>query len=77
MRISARELLAQLLDPASFVSWDRPPVTVAATPRYREDMQQAAVAAGTDESVLTGAGMLRGRRVAVIACEFGFLAGSV
>ncbi|WP_280428956.1 acetyl-coenzyme A carboxylase carboxyl transferase subunits beta/alpha [Nocardia brasiliensis] len=77
MRISARELLGQLLDPASFVSWDRPPVTVAATPRYREDMQQAAVAAGTDESVLTGAGMLRGRRVAVIACEFGFLAGSI
>lgn len=77
MRISARELLGQLLDPASFVSWDRPPVTVAAYPRYREDLRQAAVAAGTDESVLTGEGMLRGRRVAVIACEFGFLAGSI
>ncbi|WP_280464727.1 hypothetical protein [Nocardia brasiliensis] len=49
MRISARELLGQLLDPASFVSWDRPPVTVAATPRFREDKQQAAVAGGPQE----------------------------
>ncbi|GAA5099230.1 acetyl-coenzyme A carboxylase carboxyl transferase subunits beta/alpha [Nocardia iowensis] len=77
MRISARELLGQLLDTDSFISWDRPPITVAATTRYREELRKAAVAAGTDESVLTGEGLLRGRRVAVIACEFGFLAGSV
>ncbi|WP_069162193.1 acetyl-coenzyme A carboxylase carboxyl transferase subunits beta/alpha [Nocardia altamirensis] len=77
MRISARELLGQLLDIDSFVSWDRPPITVAATMRYREVLQKAAVAAGTDESVLTGEGLLRGHRVAVIACEFGFLAGSI
>ncbi|MBF6298565.1 acetyl-CoA carboxyl transferase [Nocardia amamiensis] len=77
MRTSAREFLGQLLDTNSFVSWDRPPVTVAATPRYREALRTAAVAAGTDESVLTGEGLLRGRRVAVIACEFGFLAGSI
>lgn len=77
MRISARELLGQLLDTDSYVSWDRPPIAVAATTRYREALQKAAVAAGTDESVLTGEGLLRGRRVAVIACEFGFLAGSV
>lgn len=77
MRTSARELLEQLLDTDSFVSWDRPPVTVAASPQYRDALRKAAVAAGTDESVLTGEGLLRGRRVAVIACEFGFLAGSV
>ncbi|MEU2122640.1 acetyl-coenzyme A carboxylase carboxyl transferase subunits beta/alpha [Nocardia niwae] len=77
MRTSARELLEQLLDTDSFVSWDRPPVTVAASPQYRDALQKAASAAGTDESVLTGEGLLRGRRVAVIACEFGFLAGSV
>lgn len=80
MRISARELLGQLLDAESFVSWDRPPVTVAAattSPRYRDELRAARDAAGTDESVLTGEGMLRGRRVAVIACEFGFLAGSI
>ncbi|MGY2007602.1 carboxyl transferase domain-containing protein [Nocardia gipuzkoensis] len=77
MRTSARELLEQLLDTGSFVSWDRPPVTVAASPQYRDALQKAAVAAGIDESVLTGEGLLRGRRVAVIACEFGFLAGSI
>ncbi|MEV6320993.1 carboxyl transferase domain-containing protein [Nocardia sp. NPDC051787] len=77
MRTSAREFLGQLLDTDSFVSWDRPPVRVAATPRYREALRTAAMAAGTDESVLTGEGLLRGRRVAVIACEFGFLAGSI
>ncbi|MEU1962048.1 carboxyl transferase domain-containing protein [Nocardia sp. NPDC019304] len=77
MRTSARELLEQLLDKDSFVSWDRPPVTVAASPQYRDALRKAAVAAGTDESVLTGEGLLRGRRVAVIACEFGFLAGSI
>ncbi|MGW4769443.1 carboxyl transferase domain-containing protein [Nocardia sp. NPDC004278] len=77
MRISARELFGQLLDSGSYISWDRPPVTVAASPRYREDLRKAARTAGTDESVLTGEGLLRGRRVAVIACEFGFLAGSI
>ncbi|MBF6206020.1 MULTISPECIES: carboxyl transferase domain-containing protein [Nocardia] len=77
MRTSARELLEQLLDTNSFVSWDRPPVTVAASPQYRDALRKAAVAAGVDESVLTGEGLLRGRRVAVIACEFGFLAGSI
>ncbi|MGY2086907.1 carboxyl transferase domain-containing protein [Nocardia gipuzkoensis] len=77
MRTSARELLEQLLDTGSFVSWDRPPVTVAASPQYRDALQKAAVAAGIDESVLTGEGLLCGRRVAVIACEFGFLAGSI
>ncbi|WP_431957691.1 carboxyl transferase domain-containing protein [Nocardia lijiangensis] len=77
MRISAREWLGQLLDPESFVSWDRPPLEVAASPRYREDLRKASATAGTDESVLTGEGVLRGRQVAVIACEFGFLAGSI
>ncbi|MBF6171612.1 carboxyl transferase domain-containing protein [Nocardia blacklockiae] len=77
MKISARELLGELLDPDSFVSWDREPVRVAADAEYRADLRAAAERAGTDESVLTGAGLLRGRRVAVIACEFGFLAGSV
>ncbi|MFF0630937.1 carboxyl transferase domain-containing protein [Nocardia sp. NPDC004151] len=77
MTVSAAELLGELLDPGSFVSWDRPPVPVAASPGYREDLLAAAATAGTDEAVLTGEGLLRGRRVAVIACEFAFLAGSI
>lgn len=77
MGTSARSLIDRLLDPGSFASWDRPPVPVAESRSYRTDLAQAAAAAGTDESVLTGEGLLRGRRVAVIACEFGFLAGSI
>ncbi|MFF0611805.1 carboxyl transferase domain-containing protein [Nocardia tengchongensis] len=77
MKISARELLGELLDPGSFVSWDRPPVPVDASPEYRKELSAAAATAGTDEAVLTGEGLLRGRRVAVIACEFAFLAGSI
>ncbi|MFI6870352.1 carboxyl transferase domain-containing protein [Nocardia sp. NPDC050406] len=77
MRISARELLGGLLDPGSFVSWDRPPVAIAVSSEYREELRAAQEATGLDESVLTGEGLLRGRRVAVIACEFGFLAGSI
>lgn len=77
MGTSASELIDRLLDPGTFTSWDRPPVTVAETDSYRADLAKAAAAAGTDESVLTGEGLLRGRRVAIIACEFAFLAGSV
>ncbi|MGV9675042.1 carboxyl transferase domain-containing protein [Nocardia sp. NPDC003482] len=77
MTISARELLDGLLDPGSFESWDRPPLAVSASAEYDAELRAAERRAGTDESVLTGAGTLRGRRVAVIACEFGFLAGSI
>lgn len=76
-RIGARALLDALLDPGSFESWDTPPPEVARTGAYRSALASAATAAGTDEAVLTGAGRLRGRRIAVIACEFGFLAGSI
>lgn len=76
-RIGARELLDALLDPGTFVSWDAPPIAVAHSAAYRRALTEAAAAAGTDEAVLTGEGRLRGRRIAVIACEFAFLAGSV
>ncbi len=76
-RICAAEFLEALLDPGTFRSWDRPPLAVDASPRYRDELRAAAERAGTDESVRTGEGLLRGRRVAVIACEFGFLAGSI
>ncbi|MEV0337128.1 carboxyl transferase domain-containing protein [Nocardia sp. NPDC050717] len=75
--MSANDLIGQLLDPDSFLSWDRPPVEPPVSPRYRAELAAAAERAGVDESVRTGEGLLRGRRVAVIACEFAFLAGSV
>ncbi len=44
---------------------------------YADSLQRAAARAGTAESVVTGRILLEGREVAVIAGEFGFLAGSV
>ena len=44
---------------------------------YQASLRAAAERAGTDESVITGRGTVRGRPVAVVANEFGFLAGSI
>src|SRR4051812_1774972 len=66
-----------VLDEGSFVSWDGPPLDVAADDEYRRDLADARAATGLDESVLTGEGTVFGRRVAVVASEFDFLAGSI
>lgn len=76
-RISALQLRDTVLDPGSFRSWDAPPLAVATTDAYRADLAAAAEATGLDEAVLTGEGRVFGRRVAVVACEFDFLAGSI
>lgn len=77
-RIGARELLDTALDEGSWRSWDVPPVQPAfADSPYAAELTAAARRAGTDEAVITGEGMIRGRRVAVIAGEFRFLAGSI
>ena len=44
---------------------------------YAAELAAARAATGLDESVLTGEGTVFGRRVAVVACEFDFLAGSI
>ena len=76
-RIGALELRDAVLDDGSFRSWDAPPVPVAASDEYRRELAEAAEATGLDESVVTGEGGVFGRRVAVVACEFDFLAGSI
>ena len=76
-RISAVELRDTILDPGSFVSWDTRPVDVGPSPQYAAELAAARAATGLDESVLTGEGTVFGRRVAVVACEFDFLAGSI
>jgi acyl-CoA carboxylase subunit beta len=75
--LRVHELLDLVLDPGSFRSWDAAPVPVPTTPGYEDDLAAARARTGLDESVVTGEGRLRGRRVAVVACEFGFLAGSI
>ncbi|MEO7421830.1 MAG: carboxyl transferase domain-containing protein [Ornithinibacter sp.] len=74
----AHELISGVLDDGSFISWDGPPLTVTPPDSpYAAILTDAAASAGTDESIVTGEGRLRGHRVAVIVGEFRFLAGSI
>jgi acetyl-CoA carboxylase carboxyl transferase subunit beta len=75
--VTAQDLIATVLDPGSFASWDAP-IDISHQPKnYRSTLERAAAKSGVDESILTGAGQLDGRPVAVIVNEFAFLAGSI
>ncbi|MEW5813410.1 MAG: carboxyl transferase domain-containing protein [Actinomycetota bacterium] len=76
-RIRALELRDAVLDDGSFVSWDSAPLQVPTSESYRRELADATAASGLDESVLTGEGRVFGRRVALVVCEFDFLAGSI
>ncbi|MDF9714642.1 carboxyl transferase domain-containing protein [Nocardioides sp. ChNu-99] len=76
-RVGARELVSLVLDPGSFASWDAPVATDGWDAAYREQLASAAERSGLDESVVTGAGTVGGRRVAVVVNDFRFLAGSI
>jgi acetyl-CoA carboxylase carboxyl transferase subunit beta len=73
----ASELIATVLDPGSFRSWDTPPVLTdpPASPTYAAALAAARARSGVDEAVLTGQARIGGRPVAVACSEFGFLAG--
>jgi acetyl-CoA carboxylase beta subunit len=75
--VSARELIDLVLDDGSWVSWDTPPDHSGTSKEYAASLARATERSGSDESVVSGEGTLRGRRVAVVAGEFGFLAGSI
>ncbi len=75
--LTAREVLAALLEPGSFRSWDVLPVDVAAGPAYAAELAAARARTGVHESVITGEGRIGGHPVAVAASEFGFLGGSI
>ena len=75
--LDATELIAAVLDPGSYRSWDLPVTDPDPGPEYRLELAAARERTGVDESVLTGEGLIRGRRVAVIVSEFRFLAGSI
>lgn len=76
-RLGALELIDLVLDEGSFESWDEPVELGSFDEQYRAELAAAARKAGTDESVLTGRGRVRGRPVCVLANEFRFLAGSI
>ena len=71
------DLLDLVLDAGSWQSWDDDPVRVAMSPAYAAQLAKARERTGLDEAVTTGEGRISGRRVAVLAGEFGFLGGSI
>ncbi|MCX6396823.1 MAG: enoyl-CoA hydratase-related protein [Propionibacteriales bacterium] len=77
IRLSAADLIGLVLDQDSWVSWGSAPDHGVISEAYQADLEAARAKSGVDESVVIGEGTIRGRRVAVIACEFGFLAGSI
>jgi acetyl-CoA carboxylase carboxyl transferase subunit beta len=76
-RITTEQLRDAVLDEGSFVSWDRDPMPIPVPESYARQLADARTATGRDEAVLTGEGRVFGRRVAVVVCEFDFLAGSI
>ncbi|MEU8246052.1 carboxyl transferase domain-containing protein [Nonomuraea sp. NPDC048916] len=77
-RPDARTLIDTVLDKGSWTSWDVPPADPAAPgSSYADELAAARAKSGYDESVITGEGLLAGRRVAVLASEFSFMAGSI
>ena len=76
-RLDARALRDLVLDPGSWRSWDSPIPARDVAEDYARELAAAAERTRQDESIITGEGLLRGRRVAVVAGEFGFLAGSI
>ena len=76
-RLTATGLIDLVLDAGSFVSWDTAPVRGSISEEYAAELAAAQEKSGLDESVVTGEGLMRGRPVAVVACEFRFLAGSI
>ncbi|MGI5272809.1 carboxyl transferase domain-containing protein [Nonomuraea sp. CA-218870] len=71
-------MIDTVLDEGSWRSWDVPPAEPAEPgSSYAEELAAARAKSGYDEAVVTGEGLLGGRRVAVVACEFSFMAGSI
>lgn len=76
-RLTAARLIELVVDPGTFRSWDEPVHYGGIDAGYAAELEAARHKSGTDEAVVTGEGLVRGRRVALIVCEFRFLAGSI
>src|SRR6188508_400531 len=80
--VSARDRLAQLLDDGTFDPWDanlRPcdPLEFKDKKRYSEKLNEEQARTGLLDAALTGAGMIRARRVAIGATDSAFFMGSM
>src|SRR6187549_2614960 len=76
-RLDAAALIDLVLDAGSWQSWDTPPERGEISEAYAAELAAAREKSGVDESVLSGEGLMHGRRVAVVMGEFRFLAGSI
>jgi acetyl-CoA carboxylase beta subunit len=75
--MSALELFAQVADPGTYRDWAIPLVDVNPNEKYAAELARAAEKSGVDESVISGEALIHGRRVAFVACEFRFMAGTI
>ncbi|MGC9665912.1 carboxyl transferase domain-containing protein [Planosporangium sp. 12N6] len=76
--LATARLIAAVLDPGTWRSWDEPlPDPAGLDAGYAADLADARARTGLDESVLTGEGRIGGHRVAIVGCEFAFLGGSI
>jgi acetyl-CoA carboxylase carboxyl transferase beta subunit len=76
--LRAADLIDAIVDPGSWRGWDHPIALPDPTsPEYMDELARARFRTGLDEAVVTGEGRIGRRRVAVIASEFAFLAGSI
>jgi acetyl-CoA carboxylase carboxyl transferase subunit beta len=76
-RLGAVELVERVVDPGTFRRWDDAVGGPEPDGDYAAELARARERTGLDESVVTGEAQLGGRRVAIVVCEFGFLAGSI
>ncbi|QDZ42192.1 carboxyl transferase domain-containing protein [Corynebacterium sp. sy039] len=73
----AQDLINDVLDPNSFISWSTPVRHGRISESYARSLEKAQEKTGYDEAVITGEGTVFGQRVALVLSEFDFLGGSV
>jgi acyl-CoA carboxylase subunit beta len=77
IRLGAHELIEVLVDKGSWTSWDGILADRAGSAEYAEKLARARARTGLDEAVITGVATIRGLRIAMLVCDFGFLGGSI
>jgi acyl-CoA carboxylase subunit beta len=76
-RLTARQMIDVVADSGTWQSWDEALPDVVTDAEYADELASARTKTGLDEAVLTGSASIRGRRVAMLVCDFGFLGGSI
>jgi acetyl-CoA carboxylase carboxyl transferase subunit beta len=81
-KMSARERIASLLDPGSFVEMDenlspQDPLSFVDTKPYRARQQETLQTSGLNEAVVTGTGKVDGVPICFGAMDFAYMGGSM